>query len=200
MKPPQILPILEFLGEEVYKDKTYEEFQKEKQPPAPKATGHTGGPIQWMSWNEAVAAMEKEPRAIFVDVYTDWCGWCKRMDATTFKNPVIADYMNKYFYAVKLDAEMKEPIVFQGHTFENPNPEGRRSTHTLAASLLDNKLSYPSFVMLDSKFQRLQIIPGYRAAKEFEPMLAFFGMGKNTQLPYEEFMKSFESKLAATSP
>ncbi|MEL7425057.1 MAG: DUF255 domain-containing protein, partial [Bacteroidota bacterium] len=40
--------------------------------------------IQWLSWDEAIARMATEPKKIFVDVYTGWCGWCKRMDATTF--------------------------------------------------------------------------------------------------------------------
>ena len=43
--------------------------------------------IEWLTWDQAVAKMEKEPRKIMVDVYTDWCGWCKRMDASTFQDP-----------------------------------------------------------------------------------------------------------------
>lgn len=94
-----------------------------------------------------------------------------------------------------MDAEMKDTVIFQGHTFINPNPNGRRSTHTLAASILDNKLSYPSFVILNNQFQRMQIIPGFQPAEQFEPILAFFGTGKNTQLPYEQYLQTFESKL-----
>ena len=45
--------------------------------------------INLMTWEQAAAANEKEPKKIFVDVYTDWCGWCKRMDVTTFKDPAV---------------------------------------------------------------------------------------------------------------
>ena len=32
-----------------------------------------------------------------VDVYTDWCGWCKKMDKETFNHPVIAKYINENY-------------------------------------------------------------------------------------------------------
>ena len=48
--------------------------------------------IEWLTWDEAITRMATEPKKIFVDVYTDWCGWCKRMDATTFSDKEIATY------------------------------------------------------------------------------------------------------------
>ena len=62
--------------------------------------------INWVSFEEAVQLNEKEPRKFIVDVYTDWCGWCKRMDQTTFKNPEVAQYINEKYWAVKLNAEI----------------------------------------------------------------------------------------------
>ena len=152
--------------------------------------------VKWMSWNEAVAANSKEPKMIFVDTYTDWCGWCKKMDASTFSHPVIADYMNEHYYAVKMDAEMKDTIVFNGYTFVNPNPQTRRSTHQLAASLLDNKLSYPSFVFLNPNFERMQILPGYKTAQQFEPIIRYFVEGATDGVKYEDYMKEFSSLIS----
>ena len=80
-----------------------------------------------MSFEEAVERCAKEPKMVFIDVYTDWCGWCKRMDQSTFANPVIAQYMNDHFYAVKFDAERQDTITFQGHQFVGVmRPEMRR--------------------------------------------------------------------------
>src|ERR1051326_1000883 len=86
-----------------------------------------GEKIQWHTFQEAVALSKKEKRKIFIDVYTQWCGWCKVMEKNTFTNPVIVKYMNAHFYAVKLDAEMKDTVVFNNNTFVNPNPTTLRS-------------------------------------------------------------------------
>lgn len=155
--------------------------------------------VRWMSWNEAVAANSEKPKLIFVDTYTDWCGWCKKMDATTFSHPVIAEYMNEHYYSVKMDAEMKDTIEFNGYTFVNPRPETRRSTHQLAASLLDNKLSYPSFIFLNQKFERMQILPGYKTAKQFEPIIRYFVEGASNGVQYEEYMKDFNSAIGSAN-
>ncbi|MDR0419647.1 MAG: DUF255 domain-containing protein, partial [Prevotellaceae bacterium] len=113
--------------------------------------------MKWYSFEEAVALSEKKPRKIFIDVYTDWCGWCKVMDRNTFSNPSIAEYMNKNYYSVKLNAEMTDTVRFKGHIFVNPS-SSRRSSHQLAVSLLNGKMSFPSVVFMNEQFQILQVI------------------------------------------
>jgi thioredoxin-related protein len=73
--------------------------------------------IHWMSFEEAVKLNDAKPKRIFIDTYTEWCGWCKKMDAATFKDPAVIKYMNDNFYAVKLDAETKDTIDFHNKQF-----------------------------------------------------------------------------------
>ena len=42
--------------------------------------------VKWLTIEQAQELNKKKPRKIFVDVYTDWCGWCKKMDKTTFNH------------------------------------------------------------------------------------------------------------------
>ncbi len=132
--------------------------------------------IKWMSWEEAVAkaASEKNPKKVFVDVYTDWCGWCKRMDADTFQNPEVAAYMRDNFYMVKLDGEQAEPITYKGQTYEFV-AQGRNGYHQLAAALLQGRLSYPTVVFLDENFQMLSPVPGYQKPDAFLNIARYFG-------------------------
>ncbi|PCE64277.1 thioredoxin family protein [Sediminicola luteus] len=132
--------------------------------------------LEWMSWEEAVtmATTEENPKKIFVDVYTDWCGWCKKMDKDTFQNPKVAEYMNAHFYMVKFDAEGKDPIEFQGKTFKFV-PSGRRGYHELAAALTNNRLSYPTVVFLDSNLKMLSPVPGYQKVEPFLKIAKYFG-------------------------
>jgi len=151
--------------------------------------------IQWHSFTEAMQLNQAAPKKIFIDVYTEWCGWCKRMDATTFTNPVIIRYMNAHFYAVKLDAEMKDTVLFSNHTFVNPDPTNKRSTHQLASALLNNKLSYPTAVYLDENFSMLGPVPGYQTPEALEPILHFFGSDAYKSSKWEDYQKTFKTEL-----
>ncbi len=132
--------------------------------------------VQWMSWEEAVAkaASDKQPKKMFVDVYTDWCGWCKKMDKETFQNPEVAAYMLENFYMVKLDAEQKDPIEFQGKTYKFI-PSGRRGYHELAAALLNGRMSYPTVVFLDEGMNMLSPVPGFQKPQPFLEIARYFG-------------------------
>ena len=151
--------------------------------------------IKWYSFEEAVELNKENPRKLFVDVYTDWCGWCKKMDATTFSNPVIVKYMNENYYPVKFDAESIEPITFNGQEFVNNNPNGRRSSHELANTLLRGKMSYPSYVFLNEKNELITVVPGYLAAAKFEPILHYFGEDAYLSKEWPVFQKTFKSEI-----
>ena len=152
--------------------------------------------IHWMSFEEAVERCANEPKMVFIDVYTDWCGWCKRMDQSTFANPVIAKYMNEHFYAVKFDAERQDTITFQGHEFVGVmRPDGRRGAHQLAQAWLRGKMSYPSYVLMNEEMKAIQVIGGYQEAQQFEPMIHYFGDKAYKKMNGEDFLKDFKSEL-----
>ncbi|SDQ57426.1 thioredoxin family protein [Flagellimonas zhangzhouensis] len=132
--------------------------------------------IKWLSWEEAVelAQTDAQPKKMFIDVYTDWCGWCKKMDKETFQNPEVAKYMQENFYMVKMDAEGKDPITYQGKTFKFV-PSGRKGYHELAAALLQGQLSYPTVVFLDEKINMLSPVPGYQKVEPFLQIAKYFG-------------------------
>lgn len=132
-------------------------------PVSPQNTNpDTEAAINWMSWEEAMTASAEQPKKIFIDVYTDWCGWCKRMDANTFTDEAVIDYMNENFYAVKFDAEGKGDKEYKGRKLVYRADAGRRGVHELAIVLLNGRLGYPSFVYLDEQQDPLKVSPGYK--------------------------------------
>jgi len=118
--------------------------------------------INWMSWEEAQEAMEAAPKKMFIDVYTEWCGWCKRMDANTFTDADVISFMNENYYAVKLDAEGEGDKEYLGKTLAFRSDAGRRGVHELAIVLLNGRLGYPSFVYLAENQESLKVSPGYK--------------------------------------
>lgn len=117
--------------------------------------------IKWYTLEEAVALNRYIPKKFMVDVYTDWCGWCKRMDKESFSDSLIAAYVNENFYAVKFDAEMKESLVIGGREYKFVD-NGRRGYHEMAVVLTKGQLSYPTIVYLDEKLRHIQVDPGFK--------------------------------------
>jgi len=160
--------------------------------------------VQWMSFEEAVEKSKTEQRKIFIDVYTDWCGWCKVMDKNTFTDPKVAKMLNEKFYPVKFNAEQREDVVFRGNTFKFVE-SGRSGYHQMAAALLNNKMSYPNFVFLNEEFQIVPVIqgysslPGYRKPEEFYPYLTFVADEGFKKQAFDDYKKDYKSPYASDS-
>lgn len=150
--------------------------------------------VKWISFEKAVELNKSNPKPIIIDVYTDWCHWCKVMDNKTYSDATIIEYINQNFYAVKFNAEQKEPINFNGKTFKFV-AYGRRGSHELAASLLQGKLSFPSTVFLSKKKELVQAIPGYLKTPMMEKLVNFMGEEAYLTKTWPEFEKDFKSKL-----
>jgi len=152
--------------------------------------------VEWYSFEEAIALNEQEPRKIFIDIYTDWCGWCKKLDKETFRNPVIVDILNTDFYAVKFNAESKDPVKFAGRTFINEGT-GSRNPHQLAVAILQGKMQYPSAAYMDENLQLLTSVSGFLTAQELEPVLSYFSSNRYKNESYQEFTKTFRGRITA---
>jgi len=113
--------------------------------------------INWLTFEEAAALTEKAPKMIIVDVYTDWCGWCKKMDKGTFTDPAVVEYINKTFYPVKMNAEnSKRKFTFKGQEY---------TEQTMARAMRVS--SYPNFIIMDARMENITQMPGYREAEPF---------------------------------
>ena len=147
--------------------------------------------VTWLSWSEAatLAKTDASPKKIFVDIYTDWCGWCKKMDKDTFQNPKVAAYMAENFYMVKLDGEGKEPIEFKGKTYKFI-PSGRKGYHEFAATLMNGRMSYPTTIFLDEEMNVLSPVPGYQKPDPFLNIARYFG----DDIYKEKDWKAYSSK------
>ena len=150
--------------------------------------------INWLTFEEAVRLNAENPKKMYIDVYTDWCGWCKKMDKSTFADKEVADYINTNFYPVKLDAEQRDSVVYRGHSFKYDPSQGRRGVHELAVTLLDGKMSYPSYVYLNEQEQKLTVSPGYKTKDQILLELKFLGENHFEKMTFDEYKAKVEGQ------
>jgi thioredoxin-related protein len=148
--------------------------------------------IAWMTLEEALEKSKTEKRKILVDVYTDWCGWCKQMDSTTFTDPAVVRYLNENYYAVKFNAEQQQDITFKDKAYHFKR-NGPRGYHELAAEWLNNSLSYPTTVFLDESQAVIQPLKGFLDAPKMEAIINYFGTDSHKKTPWETYEKKFNS-------
>ncbi len=119
------------------------------------------GNLSWLSFEEAAKMKNKGSKMYLVDVYTDWCGWCKVMDKKTFTDPKVQEFLKDNFHVIKFNAEQKETIDFKGKKYEWL-PAGRKGVNMLAMELLGSRLSYPTLVYLDKDMNKIKSSPGFK--------------------------------------
>ena len=151
---------------------------------------HEDGLVKWLTIQEAQKKNKEVNKPMLIDIYTDWCGWCKHMMKTTYSNEGLANYINTHFYPVKFNAETKDTIEYNGKIYKPLSPDPK-TPHELAVKFLGQKLSYPSTMFVTNNFEFNLLAQGYLEDKKLEPMLIFLLENAWKTSVYEEFNKHF---------
>jgi len=142
--------------------------------------------LNWRTWDRGLSEAVAAGRPVLVDVYTDWCGWCKRMDRDVYARQDVQDYLARKFVTVKLDAESNQAARYETRTW---------TSRTLARRL--GVTGYPTTLFLDSKGGHPEIVPGYLPPDRFLLLLRYFGDGHAAR---GEAFGDFERKAQGGGP
>ncbi len=141
--------------------------------------------VQWHSIEEASTASIGE-KIYFIDFYTSWCGYCKKMDRETFSDPTVAKILNRYFYPVKFNAEGNSTFTWAGTTYRSAG-----KIHEFAKGVR----GYPTFVLFNADGSMLQAIPGFYPAADFIIVLWYFASGDYNRYPFERYQQVFDKEI-----
>ncbi|HMS51192.1 MAG: DUF255 domain-containing protein [Sphingobacteriales bacterium] len=154
------------------------------------------GQVKWLTLDEAIELHKDEPKKIFVDLYTDWCVWCAKMDKATFQNPIVAEYINDNFYPVKLNAETAETLYFRGNEYAFLPEEGRNGLNEITLFLTRGQLSFPAVVFLDETLENPQPVSGFLNPANMDALLKFFGEDYYKNVDWGLFNQLYESPFS----
>lgn len=146
--------------------------------------------VNWISFEELERVYAGEPKPILVDLYTNWCGWCKEMDRTTYSHGKVAAYINEHYYAIKYNAESKDSVLFNKIKY---GFNRAYKTNDLALFLSFGERSYPNTIFLENINARPAPLSGYMKPKEIEAPLKYFVEKKGEQT-FVEFNRKLKSE------
>lgn len=147
--------------------------------------------IHWLTLSEAEQQNQDHPRPFILDFYTDWCGWCKRMDKTTYADPVVISFVNRHFYPVRINAESSDTLRFRDKVYP-PVKNGNKYISSLALEMLGERLAYPTTVFLyDAKKINL-VVPGYIDVLKMQGFMVYFSENAWESSNVNDFLADFE--------
>lgn len=120
--------------------------------------------LPWVDFNTGYATAIKKKKLVLVDVYTDWCGWCKVMDRETYTKADIVALLKSKFVAVKFNPEKKDIVYkYQGKNYTGQELAGVISNYQLTG--------YPTTIVINPKNNKLHVAGGYLNPMEFKAFL-----------------------------
>lgn len=144
-----------------------------------RSDGSEKGQPRWMSFNDGITEAKKTGKKVMIDVYTDWCGWCKKMDKETYTNAGVVDYLNRYFVLIKLDAESSSKLNYRGESYTERELAGAFGI-----------TGYPSIIFLKGNGDPITTYPGYADAAKFKTVASFIAEDHYLTKKFEDYARS----------
>jgi len=133
--------------------------------------------LAWKSFDEGASLARAEHKKILVDVYTDWCTWCKKMDREVYTDKKVASALKTSFILVKVNAESSTQLSYNGQSF---------SETQLARAM--GVTGYPTTVFLDSDAKPITKVAGFIPGKDFVNIVRFIGEDHYKTTTYQDFL------------
>lgn len=155
-----------------------------------------GAQVNWHTIDDAAQA-KIGTRIYFIDFYTNWCGWCKKMDRDTFSDPTVSKILNKYFYPVKFDAEGSKRVIWKGRVYPSASA-ARNGLHSFTTAILGRNIGFPTYAFLRADGSMLKSVPGYYKPEEFVVILWYIASGDCDKYSFEQYQKIFDKEIRPT--
>jgi thioredoxin-related protein len=137
--------------------------------------------LNWLSFDQAKTEAAKSNKKILVDVYTDWCKWCKKMDADTYADPKVMKYLKEKFVVAKLNAESDDKVTY----------DGKKQTSAEFARLVGVE-GFPTLLFFEPNGKVITSLSSYLDPSQMIHVAKFIGESKYEKMSFEEFEKNYK--------
>jgi len=134
--------------------------------------------LRWRSFDEGTIEAKQKHKKILLDVFTDWCGWCKKLDRDVYSDKDVSAYINQVYVPVKLNAESGKAL-----TYRNTQSSEQGLANTLGVR------SYPTIFFLDSEGAPINALGGYVDAPKFLTIIKYIGSDRYKTTKWEDYSK-----------
>ncbi len=141
--------------------------------------------MKWLSFDKGLEQAKTGKKKILVDVYTDWCGWCKKMDKEVFNHELVAPYLSNQYVLIKLNAESDAAASYKNQ---------KTSERGLAQAF--GVTGYPTLLFLESNGEYITPLPGYVKAEDFLPILKYFSEDHYKTKQWNVYLEEYKKETA----
>ncbi len=135
--------------------------------------------VNWKTFDAGLKDAAAGKKYGFIDVYTDWCGYCKMLESTTLKAKPVLDELNKNFVSIKLNAESEVPLTWKGKKMT-----GRELATQWGVE------GFPTLLFLNSKGEVIGSFASYAETDLMVHLLKYISSGaRERKVTFEDFLK-----------
>ncbi len=196
-----IFPILIYTSEKIYQSTTYDDWFElyDKTYPSDNSKGYTmtRSLVKWLSFEEAIEKNKTQKRKFFVDIYANWNVGATVMFIAAYNNPEVAKILNEKYYSIRLNALSRDTITVNEIKYFNRGEDN--TYHDLPVAMLEGKMNFPAFLILDNELRPLHKNNNFQSYKALEPLLEYFYQEKFNDEKYKNykvFLKEFFEEKA----
>jgi thioredoxin-related protein len=147
------------------------------------AGGEKGSELKWTPFNDGFAQAKKSGKKVLLDVYTDWCGWCKRLDKDVYANEKVAAYLNDHYVSIKLNAESAKRVTYRDTTY----------TEREVAAYFGVR-SYPTIIFFTEEGEPITPLGGYVGPERFLPIVKYIGEDHYKTMEFDDYAKKLDKE------
>jgi thioredoxin-related protein len=132
--------------------------------------------LTWLDANEGLTKAKEEGKILLVDYYTDWCGWCKVMDDSTYEDPRVIETLNEHFVVSKINPEKDGAVNYQG-----------REVSAEEFARIGGTQGYPHTGFFNSDGDFLGSASGFLPPDPFLEALEFYRSDKAEKMDFDSY-------------